>query len=73
MVINQTVFRTNVPKELMEYADFPYPKNLKSYLTQPQVLNYMERYVEHFNLTALIKVSGIKFFGKYGVEGIHFR
>lgn len=48
--------KTNLPKELMEYRDFPYDKSIKeSYLMQPEVLDYLKNYAEHFQLNRLIK------------------
>ncbi|KAK9704253.1 Flavin-binding monooxygenase-like [Popillia japonica] len=47
--------RTNLPKQLMSYYDFPYPDEGKSFLTQSEVLDYMNRYVKHFNLLPVMK------------------
>ena len=43
--------RTNLPKEVMRYREFPFPKRFtKSFLTHSQVLDYLKSYREHFNL-----------------------
>ncbi|EFA07119.2 Senecionine N-oxygenase-like Protein [Tribolium castaneum] len=33
--------RTNLPNELMTFEDFPYPKQIRSYLLQEEVLDYV--------------------------------
>ncbi|XP_030764744.1 senecionine N-oxygenase-like [Sitophilus oryzae] len=48
--------RTNLPKEVMEYQNFPYDVNLKSYITQPDVLDYINRFATHHNLHPHIKL-----------------
>ncbi|KAJ8952591.1 hypothetical protein NQ318_004138 [Aromia moschata] len=48
--------RTNLPKELMQYEDFPYTEPERSYLFQPEVLNYMNKYVDFFKLLPHIKL-----------------
>lgn len=50
-------FRTNLPKELMEYADFSYEEKGKSFLNQPEVLEYMQNFAKHYNLYPHIKVK----------------
>lgn len=41
----------------MEYANFSYDQsNPKSYIYQPEVLDYIHKYAEHFNLLQYIKV-----------------
>ena len=43
--------RTNLPKEVMGYREFPFPKRFpKSFVTHSQVLDYLKNYREHFNL-----------------------
>ncbi|KAK5649037.1 hypothetical protein RI129_003929 [Pyrocoelia pectoralis] len=47
---------TNLPKEVMEYHDFPYPATVeKSFLTQPEVLQYLHNYSVQFNLNKHIQ------------------
>ena len=43
-------FRTNLPKEVMAFPDFPFPSEWKSFMTHQQVLKYLEDYTSHFNL-----------------------
>ncbi|KAF7283945.1 hypothetical protein GWI33_022771 [Rhynchophorus ferrugineus] len=47
--------KTNLPKELMEYDDFPYEERGKSFIAQPEVLDYMKKFANHFNLYSHIK------------------
>ncbi|KAF2889666.1 hypothetical protein ILUMI_16507 [Ignelater luminosus] len=47
--------RTNLPKETMAFLDFPYPEQVKSYLTQPEVLDYFNCFADCFNLRRHIK------------------
>uniref|UniRef100_A0AAR5NXM6 Flavin-containing monooxygenase n=1 Tax=Dendroctonus ponderosae TaxID=77166 RepID=A0AAR5NXM6_DENPD len=46
---------TNLPKELMEYEDFPYSEVDKSFIDQKTVLNYIERFADRYNLHPYIK------------------
>ncbi|CAH1119715.1 unnamed protein product [Phaedon cochleariae] len=49
--------RTNLPKELMMFEDFPYKKELThSYITHPEVLEYIEDYAKFFKLSTHIKL-----------------
>ncbi|XP_018335753.1 senecionine N-oxygenase-like isoform X2 [Agrilus planipennis] len=49
--------RTNVPKELMEYSDFPYPKEIQaSYLPAEEVLRYFNNYADKHKLRSLVKL-----------------
>ncbi|XP_066152119.1 uncharacterized protein [Euwallacea fornicatus] len=47
--------KTNLPKELMEYEDFFYEGIDTSFITQKEVLEYMEKFAEHYNLLRHIK------------------
>ncbi|XP_055306207.1 senecionine N-oxygenase-like isoform X2 [Sitodiplosis mosellana] len=49
--------RTNLPYQLMEFPDFPYPKETISYPSQPVVLNYLQSYAERFDIKNHIKFS----------------
>ncbi|XP_028129197.1 senecionine N-oxygenase-like isoform X5 [Diabrotica virgifera virgifera] len=49
--------RTNLPKELMQLEDFPFSKPDYSYVSQPQVLEYINDYANHFNLLSHVQVS----------------
>lgn len=50
-------FRTNLPKELMDFPDFPYKGlNDVSFLKSSQVLEYIEQFTEHFGLNKHIRV-----------------
>lgn len=52
------ICRTNLPKELMDFPDFPY-RELKnvSFLKPCQVQEYNEQFTEHFRLKKYIRVS----------------
>lgn len=47
--------RTNLPKELMAFPDFPFPPSEKSFLPSSDVNAYLNRYADHFNLRDHIK------------------
>ncbi|XP_057319304.1 uncharacterized protein LOC130663831 [Microplitis mediator] len=47
--------RTNLPKEVMGYPDFPVPENTKSYLTRTEILDFLNNYCDHFKLRSYIK------------------
>lgn len=49
--------RTNLPKEVMGFPDFPIPEQRKSYLTQAEILDFLNQYVKHFKLEDHIKVN----------------
>lgn len=58
MTIISVIFsRTNLPKEVMGFPDFAIPEQKKSYLTQAEVLDFLNLYAEHFKLNDLIKVT----------------
>ncbi|XP_063981107.1 uncharacterized protein LOC135164569 [Diachasmimorpha longicaudata] len=48
--------RTNLPKEVMGYPDFQYDlENSKSYLTRTEILEFLERYCDHFKVRQYIQ------------------
>ncbi|XP_044744630.1 flavin-containing monooxygenase FMO GS-OX5-like isoform X2 [Coccinella septempunctata] len=48
--------RTNLPKELMMFEDFPYPEDLKhSYISQEDVLQYLNHYADEMDLRKYIR------------------
>lgn len=50
-------FRTNLPKELMDFPDLPYKGlNDVSFLKSWQVLEYIEQFTEYFGLNKHIRV-----------------
>ncbi|XP_031351021.1 dimethylaniline monooxygenase [N-oxide-forming] 3-like [Photinus pyralis] len=47
---------TNLPKEVMEFHNFRYPSAVeKSFLTQPEVLHYVQSYAYQYNLHNKVK------------------
>ena len=48
---------TNIPKEVMAFPDFSFPKDLPSFVKHTEVYEYLENYAEHFNLKQHIKFS----------------
>lgn len=52
------MFRTNLPKEIMELPGFPHkgPED-KSYVAANEMLKYLENYAEYFELKKHIKVN----------------
>lgn len=51
------VCRTNLPKEVMSFPDFPFDEGLDKFLTADEVLQYLHKYADAFNLRPLIKVQ----------------
>lgn len=47
--------RTNLPKEIMGFRDYPMPASPRSYILSNEVLSYLISYAEHFKLNELIK------------------
>lgn len=47
--------RTNLPKEVMMFPDFPFDAHLPSFLPHQSVQNYLEKYSTHFAITPHIK------------------
>ncbi|XP_030764742.1 senecionine N-oxygenase-like [Sitophilus oryzae] len=48
--------RTNLPTRLMEFENFPHIPKDNFYITQPEVLEYIKSYANHFNLLPHIKL-----------------
>ncbi|XP_031844708.2 senecionine N-oxygenase [Nomia melanderi] len=48
--------RTNLPKEVMGYPDYPVPDAPESYLTRTQMLNFLNSYCDHFKLRQYIRI-----------------
>ena len=53
------LFRTNLPKEVMAFPDFPFPSEWSSFLSHQQVLKYLEDYTSHFDLYKYIQFNSI--------------
>merc|ERR1719369_1482000 len=52
--------RTNLPKEVMAFPDFPFPQNQDgSFLHHSEVLEYLETYKKHFDLERFIKFNTV--------------
>lgn len=49
--------RTNLPKEVMMFPDFPFDPQLSSFLPHQEVQRYLERYCENFQIRPHIRVS----------------
>lgn len=47
--------KTNLPKELMAFPDFPFPAKEESFVHHTDVLSYLEKYASHYNLYQYIK------------------
>ncbi|KAK7076844.1 hypothetical protein SK128_011554 [Halocaridina rubra] len=47
--------RTNLPKEIMGFPDFPFPEGEASFIHHTEVCKYLESYAEHFNLYPYIQ------------------
>lgn len=48
--------RTNIPKEVMSFPDFPFAKHLPSFVHHTEVRKYLEQYCDHFHLWDHIRV-----------------
>ena len=55
----KSLFRTNLPKEVMAFPDFPFPSEWSSFLSHQQVLKYLEDYASHFYLYKYIQFNSI--------------
>ncbi|XP_017259364.1 flavin-containing monooxygenase FMO GS-OX-like 2 [Kryptolebias marmoratus] len=51
--------RTNLPKEVMMFPDFPFDPQLSSFLPHQEVQAYLERYCENFQLRPHIRFSTV--------------
>lgn len=49
--------RTNLPKEVMMFPDFPFDPQLSSFLPHQEVQNYLEQYCQEHNIRPHIRVS----------------
>ncbi|XP_069108584.1 uncharacterized protein [Argopecten irradians] len=47
---------TNIPKQLMSFPDFPH-KDGQSYLSRPEVCDYLQRYADFYDLRKFIKMN----------------
>lgn len=57
MIIFEFYSRTNLPKEIMAFLDFPFPEEGNSYLKHLEVLEYLKNYCQKYEIESLIKVS----------------
>lgn len=55
-----SVFRTNLPKEVMMFPDFPFDSRLPSFLTHWDVQQYLDKYCKNHDITPHIKVFFFK-------------
>lgn len=51
--------RTNLPKEVMAFPDFPFPQEWPSFMTHQQVLRYLEDYATKFELWKYIHFNSV--------------
>ncbi|XP_031552593.1 flavin-containing monooxygenase FMO GS-OX-like 4 [Actinia tenebrosa] len=49
--------RTNLPKQVMGFPDFPFPDEVSSYMTHAQVQRHLEDYADHFSVRNLIQFN----------------
>ena len=47
--------RTNLPKQVMQFPDFPFSKTIRTFSRHEDVFNYLKDYCEHFDLRKFIK------------------
>lgn len=55
MCVGFIFIRTNLPKEIMGFPDYPFPSSSHSFILSDEVLSYLLSYAEHFKLNELIK------------------
>ena len=48
--------KTNLPKEVMAFPDFPFPKTQHSFLHHTEVKDYLSNYAKHFDLQKYIRL-----------------
>jgi dimethylaniline monooxygenase (N-oxide forming) len=46
--------KTNIPKEVMCYPDFPFPDKDESFLPSSEILNYLNEYADKFDIKKFI-------------------
>ncbi|XP_030828992.1 flavin-containing monooxygenase FMO GS-OX-like 2 isoform X1 [Strongylocentrotus purpuratus] len=49
--------KTNLPKEVMAFADFPFDSSLPSFITHTEMLEYIEQFGRHFDLLKYIQFN----------------
>ena len=49
--------KTNLPKEVMAFPDFPFPDSSASFLKHQQVRTYLEDYSQHFKLDSFLNLN----------------
>ena len=54
---NASVFRTNIPKEIMPFPDFPFHETEASFVHHTDVLKYLKKYAQCYDLNKHIRVS----------------
>lgn len=56
MVLSVLYFTsTNLPKEIMQFRDYPIAQSPRSYILSHEFLSYVVSYAEHFQLNQLIQ------------------
>nr|XP_054752099.1 uncharacterized protein LOC129257731 [Lytechinus pictus] len=51
--------KTNLPKEIMAFPDFPFDERLPSFIKHTDVLDYLQQYSDHFQLDNFIQFSTV--------------
>jgi cation diffusion facilitator CzcD-associated flavoprotein CzcO len=49
--------KTNLPKEVMAFPDFPFVSSDESFVHHSKVLEYLEAYAQHFQLKKFIRFN----------------
>uniref|UniRef100_A0A146LJS0 Flavin-containing monooxygenase n=1 Tax=Lygus hesperus TaxID=30085 RepID=A0A146LJS0_LYGHE len=61
--------RTNLPKEVMMFPDFPHTKQGVSYMSNREILQYLLDYAQHFNIKKCVKFRHyVKDISPYGSQ-----
>lgn len=57
--ITVILYRTNLPKEIMLFPEFPFPSKLPSFPHHSDVLKYLQWYVSHYDLGRFIRFGTV--------------
>ncbi|KAM3924888.1 uncharacterized protein RB166_008259 [Leptodactylus fuscus] len=62
--------KTNLPKEIMEFPDFPFDPSLPSFIHHSDVLKYLEEYTDKFSVRPHIKFNTrvVSIYPVFGVQ-----
>jgi cation diffusion facilitator CzcD-associated flavoprotein CzcO len=56
------IFRTNIPKEIMPFPDFPFHETEASFVHHTDVLRYLQEYAHNYGLYEHIRVCSVSLY-----------